>query len=147
MWKTLSETELESKRKGSLESFTLQKRKSVYTWMAMGLFMSVIATVTTTFPSKLYHDIKTIDWSLSISTFFGFLLFFNTVFLSYWFYGYRKFSNLDDADKLTEYKDYLIKMEKKICVKCNRIYANNTSGCDMCKRTLIGSSTCEWVDD
>jgi hypothetical protein len=147
MWKILDEKELELKLKNSLKKFTLQRKKAVFSWIAMGTFFSIVITVATTFPSKISRDIKTIDLSLSMSTFFEFFIVINLLFVSYWFYNYRKFSRLDENDKMKECKLNLMKSENKVCVKCNKTFSNPIETCDTCKRKLIGATRCEWIDD
>lgn len=146
MWKILDEKELELKLKDSLKGFALQRKKAVFSWIAMGTIFSMVITVATTFPSKISRDIKTIDLSLSISTFFEFFILLNLIFVSYWFYNYKKFSRLDENDKMNEYRSVLMKSENKVCVKCNKTFSNPMETCDTCKRKLIGATRCEWID-
>ena len=147
MWKILDEKELELKLKESLKNFTLQRKKAVFSWIAIGTVFSIVITVATTFPSKISRDIKTIDFSLSMSTFFEYFIVINLLFVSYWFYNYRKFSQLDENDKMNECKSNLMKNENKVCVKCNKIFSNQMETCDTCKSKLIGATRCEWIDD
>lgn len=146
MWKILDEKELELKLKESLKEFTLQRKKAVFSWIAIGTIFSAVITVATTFPSKISRNIKTVDLSLSMNTFFEYFIILNLLFVSYWFYNYRKFSRLDENDKMNEYRSILMKSENKVCVKCNKKFSNHLEKCDTCKEKLIGSTRCEWID-
>jgi|GEM_PF-4615419 len=144
MWKILPEDQVESRLRENLGGYIRQRKRAVYSWLVIGLVFSVVATVMTTFPSKVSNGITSINMYLAVTTFIGFVIFFNALFVAYWFYNYRKFSRFSDEEKLNQYRDHIKKSERKICVHCNKIHDNKSIVCGQCHTKLIGSSRCEW---
>lgn len=145
MWTQLEEKELALQLQESLTTFSRQKRKAVFSWLAMGFFLSGVVTVVKTFPSKVDHGLKTFNPSLSVNTFMVYSIIFSAIAIGYWWYDYRKFCRLSEIEKMAMVREFLRRSEKKICLSCDQVFANPLAVCPQCRGNLIGAASCKWV--